>query len=471
MEPASQGAARVHSSRPGSYAESGTSSSCCKLTPHARAPQSDVLSVKFSPFHSNLIIGGSYSGQILQWDTTLRQSNPKLQTPLSAVGHTHPIYSLTIVGTQNAHNIVSASTDGTVCSWALNKFSEPTEKLELTHHAHVKTDEVSVTALGFPDNETGFFWVGTEEGNVYAASRFRQGGAQPGLVQSEVYRGHQGPVTGVDFHPVAGAVDLSDLFLTSGVDWTVKLWRKGATGASSAAVAAAAASGASSTAGGAGGRSAAAVASAAVKGATGAAGGPHLIKPVLSFENADEYVYDVKWHPHHPALFGSVDGEGKFDLWNLNEDTEVRSGGLSSVACCRHEADAAPDRSPSSPPWSRPMPYAGSTSSPGIRGKVDARRSGRQMARSTSMRSAPVSFPSPSLLPFCALTLDSAFTDFPHVRLCCRTHNTSRGRVGSNAQDVQRGLGRWQCRVWWAVSRWAGERRSFLSRVVVRCIS
>jgi len=31
----------------------------------------------------------------------------------------------------------------------------------------------------------------------------------------------------------------------------------------------------------------------------------------------------VKWHPAHPALFGTVDGSGKFDLWNLNADTEV----------------------------------------------------------------------------------------------------------------------------------------------------
>lgn len=44
---------------------------------------------------------------------------------------------------------------------------------------------------------------------------------------------------------------------------------------------------------------------------------------IHSFEAADDYVFDVKWHPHHPALFGTVDGSGKFDLWNLNQDTEV----------------------------------------------------------------------------------------------------------------------------------------------------
>lgn len=46
------------------------------------------------------------------------------------------------------------------------------------------------------------------------------------------------------------------------------------------------------------------------------------IPPLYSFEHADDYVYDVKWSPTHPALFGTVDGTGQFDLWNLNADTE-----------------------------------------------------------------------------------------------------------------------------------------------------
>lgn len=29
-----------------------------------------------------------------------------------------------------------------------------------------------------------------------------------------------------------------------------------------------------------------------------------------------DYVYDVKWPPTHPALFGTVDESGQFGLWN-----------------------------------------------------------------------------------------------------------------------------------------------------------
>lgn len=64
--------------------------------------QSDVLSVTFSPFHSNLVFGGTYSGQILLWDTRSKHL-PVLKTPLSAAGHTHPVYAMQMVGTQNAH--------------------------------------------------------------------------------------------------------------------------------------------------------------------------------------------------------------------------------------------------------------------------------------------------------------------------------------------------------------------------------
>ena len=45
--------------------------------------------------------------------------------------------------------------------------------------------------------------------------------------------------------------------------------------------------------------------------------------PLCSFENNSEYVYDVQWSPTHPAVFASVDGEGRMDFWNMNTDTEV----------------------------------------------------------------------------------------------------------------------------------------------------
>lgn len=51
-------------------------------------------------------------------------------------------------------------------------------------------------------------------------------------------------------------------------------------------------------------------------------------KPIYSFEDNGDYVLDVKWSPAHPALFAAVDGSGRLDLWNLNQDTEVPAASI-----------------------------------------------------------------------------------------------------------------------------------------------
>ncbi|ODN94850.1 dynein intermediate chain, cytosolic [Cryptococcus wingfieldii CBS 7118] len=259
---------------------------------------SDVLSVTFSPYHPTLIFGGSYSGQVLLWDTRAKHL-PVLKTPLSATGHTYPIYDMKMVGTQNANNLISSSTDGLVCSWLADMLAQPQETLPLTMPSHNKTDEVSITTFDFPDNETSTFWIGTEEGSVYQANRYDRASAKAGSNTEDIYKGHAAPVTGLHFHPGTGSIDFSDLFLTSSIDWTVKLWR------TKAAATAATAKGTTGS------------------GVQGGKGEDRVVPPMHSFEEAGDYVFDVKWHPHHPAVFGSVDGTGKFDLWNINQDVEV----------------------------------------------------------------------------------------------------------------------------------------------------
>ena len=96
--------------------------SSCKFFTYS--VQSDVLSVAFSPFHPNLIFGGTYSGQILLWDTRAKHL-PTLKSPLSFGGHTHPVYTVQVVGTQNAHNLVTSSTDGVVCTWLVDMLARP----------------------------------------------------------------------------------------------------------------------------------------------------------------------------------------------------------------------------------------------------------------------------------------------------------------------------------------------------------
>ncbi|KAK0541359.1 hypothetical protein OC835_000220 [Tilletia horrida] len=298
--------------------------------------QTDVLSVCFSPFHPNLVCGGTHSGQVLIWDTRAR-ALPVLKSPLSASGHTHPVYSMQMVGTQNAHNLVTASTDGTVCFWMLDMLTRPLETFALVSGQGRDALEVSVTTMGFSDQDTTNFLVGTEEGNVYSAVRFDRGGIKAGINPTEVYRGHAAPITGMHFHPLVGPVDFSDLFLTSSMDWTTRLWRARIdTGAPSTGAPG------SGVPGAAGGKGSATGESSAMREAqqlqkltqqssalnpggmagSAAGGAATVFQPVLAFEESSEYVYDVKWHTYHPALFGQVDGNGRFDVYNLNYDVE-----------------------------------------------------------------------------------------------------------------------------------------------------
>ncbi|EGV95669.1 Cytoplasmic dynein 1 intermediate chain 2, partial [Cricetulus griseus] len=195
--------------------------------------QSAVMSATFAKFHPNLV---------------------------------HPVYCVNVVGTQNAHNLISISTDGKICSWSLDMLSHPQDSMELVHK---QSKAVAVTSMSFPVGDVNNFVVGSEEGSVYTACRH---GSKAGI--SEMFEGHQGPITGIHCHAAVGAVDFSHLFVTSSFDWTVKLWTT------------------------------------------------KNNKPLYSFEDNSDYVYDVMWSPTHPALFACVDGMGRLDLWNLNNDTE-----------------------------------------------------------------------------------------------------------------------------------------------------
>jgi len=236
--------------------------------------QSSVMSTCFAKFNPNLVIGGTYSGRIVLWDNRVNKRTPVQRTPLSASSHTHPVYCVNVVGTQNAHNLISVSSDGKVCSWSLDMLSQPQDSMELQSNKSSKA--VAATSFSFMSGDANNFIVGSEECVTYSACRH---GSKAGI--NDQFEGHQGPLTGVDTHCVPGQVDFSPYFLTSSFDWTIKLW--------------------------------------SIK-------QPYHIH---SFEDNNDYVYDVKWSPIHPALFASVDGEGRLDLWNLNVETEVPTASVS----------------------------------------------------------------------------------------------------------------------------------------------
>lgn len=228
--------------------------------------QSWVTSCVFSKFHPNIVLGGTYSGQIVVWDTRTNKRTPVQRTALSASSHTHPVYCLQVIGTQNANNLISISNEGKMCSWNIEMMTQPQESMDLAY----RTKPVAATRMVFPGVEVNNFIIGSEEGQAYSGSRH---GNKAGIQES--YEGHFGPVTGLSCHNVNGSMDFSSLFLTSSFDWSVKLWSLKES------------------------------------------------KPLNSFEVNSDYVTDVRWSPVHPSVFLTCDITGRFDIWNLNHDSEL----------------------------------------------------------------------------------------------------------------------------------------------------
>ncbi|KAK5584153.1 hypothetical protein RB653_005760 [Dictyostelium firmibasis] len=238
--------------------------------------QSPVMTTFFSKFHPTLIVGGTYSGQIVIWDTRA-EAKPVQKTPLSSVGHTHPVYSMAVVGSANANSLVSISTDAKLCSWNLENLSQPIETIELNSSntssasktGGAPSTSIAVTSLVFPENELNHFYIGTEEGVICQSGRHGNR-----IVMNERYKGHFGPITSVDLHPSKGG-DFSQYFLSSSTDWTCKLWSS------------------------------------------------KKETPLYSFEDYVDYVYDARWSPVHPSIFSTGDGSGTLSLWDLNQDLEA----------------------------------------------------------------------------------------------------------------------------------------------------
>ncbi|GLE00557.1 hypothetical protein PINS_up009314 [Pythium insidiosum] len=291
---------------------------------------SQVTSACFNPFDRNLIFGGTYSGQIVVWDTRAK-SAPVQKTSLSSGSHTHPVYSLAVVGSKSSYHLVSASTDGRVCVWDVDQLQQPLEMLDLRiavsivsnySSVNIATDkkmEAAVTTFAIHRKENKQLYIGTEAGKLYATPLDPQKSKTTGPIGDAVgmtldshaektprgltlsgfgssasgvnvgnvaareivvdafskENAHFGPITAMHLNPLL-PVHRDGLLLTASLDSTVKLW---------------------------------------------STEHPHI--PLYSFEPSNDYVCDVRWSPLHPALFAVVDADGMISFWNICKDVEV----------------------------------------------------------------------------------------------------------------------------------------------------
>lgn len=298
-----------------------------------------------------LIIGGSYTGQVVLWDVrapgnrtpivSVSNSNTSSTSSSSGVSpHKHPIYALQII--DNRH-FASVDTLGTLAIWDIYKMSHPVEELALTwvktgfvpdsalpkdgglnagsvasapvgaSSSSTPSNEVAVTGISFRDENA--FFIASEDGSLFSGQRH---GERKGLLHH--FRGHQATLSSVRVHPTQTSLpphfggssttsassspfkhSLNDLVLTSSVDWSVSLWHPKLTS-----------------------------------------------KPLAVFSDFNDYVMDVAWSNHHPAVFAAVDSSGVLSIWNLNSpereialltNDEAAPHALHKVLWSPHQAD------------------------------------------------------------------------------------------------------------------------------------
>ena len=180
-----------------------------------------------------------------------------------------------------------------MCKWIPKVLAEPQETIQLVTPKNLGQNDATTGAqpiltsqsqadnkmpiyahcMDFTDGEQETFYVGSEDFNIYQCNIKSET-----LVQRAL-KSHNAPITSVHVHPGSSQSerhgDMSELLLSSSMDWTVKIWSPNT-----------------------------------------------RLQPLFSFESSQEYVYDAQWSPTHPGVFASCNGEGIVDIWNINKDRE-----------------------------------------------------------------------------------------------------------------------------------------------------
>ena len=332
---------------------------------------SPITSLCLSPYAPNLVIGGTYSGKVVVWDKISRKRTPVQRSKHRSEAHTHPIFCLQVVGTSNAHNLISISSDGRCCTWSLDMLALPTNTLDL-QYPDDKRRPISVQSSSFPRGNTNNFLIGCTDGGVFQGQRHgeknginRIFGSNSSRQQSDNVLssmmnrsyasstssnlkdslGHSGPVYGLSAHEAAGAIDFSDLFLTASADYSIKLWSNKNPQTQNPQI-----SSSSSLSSTLQQKSKGDLkdlhkkddenkSSSNLLSSTSANSSNPITGCIHTFKYNQDFIYAIRWSPTHPAVFATGDGQANIDIWNLNQMTEFPfasyklRGGASAVSC------------------------------------------------------------------------------------------------------------------------------------------
>lgn len=259
----------------------------------ANASMTSLLLPSISPA---MVIGGTMSGDLLTWDLRARSSTPaqragSLSKDPDFSHSCSPIVSLEMASGNKAEYI-SASANGTMCMWSLSNLDRPVARFQVRNKALTGTVRLGAVAVpgmkkfmggGRERKSAQYLFGGGEDGAVY---RFENQSGSWGIGRE--IAAHNAPITSMSVHPTSRKwPQVSDIVLSSSMDWTVKL---------------------------------------------SCLGQGSLDEHPKSYSLAmPGIISDVKWSPVSPCIFATGDEDGGVSLFDAE-----RSFMISGPPSCRH---------------------------------------------------------------------------------------------------------------------------------------
>jgi len=241
--------------------------------------QSMVTVADFHPSNAKLIVGATVAGAIVVWDMRAKKKTPQNRTPFHT-SHQRAVYAMQLHPThQKVMHIRSVCNGGSLMIWRDEMMESPNSKYTLKPKnegvGNMRGGEELLTTCfsAYPRNPHQLVF-GSTDGFIYKGSIFQKMASSQRDIEVTPIKAHHGPITSMEFHPGGNRVPktISDTFLTSSFDWTVKLWNY------------------------------------------------RTEQEIHCFEHMQDYVHDCKWSPVHPAVFACCDGLGNIHIYNLSKD-------------------------------------------------------------------------------------------------------------------------------------------------------
>ncbi|KAL3790522.1 hypothetical protein HJC23_007671 [Cyclotella cryptica] len=285
-----------------------------------------IVRCKFHPSeHPKLVVGGGSSGQLLVWDARVG----RYPVQRSGMGHDVDLVGMDVLNDESGagSKLVTASSDGKINYWSVSNMREPIESfmvnanlscLDVLHgsknegvvcgdekgglHAVYSTSATTGSGSSSLKRVLRTLHNGGGGFGMDTAAAFDEDPNGTDANEENIGIGHFGMVTSVASRPCMNNSNTprsspsegvykgflrraGGLVVTTGVDWTTKLWAPAYTD-----------------------------------------------RPLMSFlSNSYDYMCDVQWSPVHPSIFATASSNGTINVWNLASSLDQPVSGSDGI--------------------------------------------------------------------------------------------------------------------------------------------